>query len=85
MIKAIRPRRAKASFNPPKKAKQPFGYGFYTTVHRLRHGRSAIRLSPKGYRYDPLRAWETAVGITPRRKSLAARARARKRTSRRLR
>lgn len=47
--------------------RKPTGYGLYTAIHKWRHGAKAIRLSPRGYRHDPLRAYEIALGLKPRR------------------
>jgi len=64
--------------------KPPVGYGLYKVVHRLRWG-STVMLSPRGYRHAPLRAWETAIGLRPRKQSLVGKVRRRYRTARGIR
>lgn len=44
---------------------QPMGYGLYNFIHKMRHP-GVVRLSERGYAADPLRAYETALGLKPR-------------------
>ncbi len=42
---------------------EPFGYGFYTQLLRLRTGEKTVALSPELYERDPLKAFELALGL----------------------
>lgn len=48
-----------------RRRKQPRGFGLYRFVHRVRHP-GVVRLTAKGYRRDPWRAFRTALGLHPR-------------------
>lgn len=52
--------------NGRKKVKLPRGYRVYRAIHRFRYPR-VTTLTPKAYRYAPIRAFETALGIRPRK------------------
>lgn len=54
--------------------KPPVGYGLYRLVHRIRHP-GVVHLTRRGYGHAPLRAWETAVGLRPRKMITAVRRR----------
>lgn len=72
------PKRKTGTVRKAISSRKPFGYGLYTTVHRWRHGAGATRLSPKGYKHSPTRAWEIALGVRPGAKSTVTRLRKRK-------
>lgn len=56
---------------------EPFGYGFYTQLLRLRAGEKAVTLSPELYGRDPLRAFEIALGLKPKERGAVGTARTR--------
>lgn len=61
----------------PGKRKQPAGFGLYKLVHRVLHP-GVTRLTARSYRSQPLRAWETALGLGRKRKGVVHKVRARK-------
>ena len=54
------------------------GYRLYKFVHKVRHP-CVVHLTRRAYRRQPLRAWETAVGLGTKRKGVVHTIRARKR------
>ncbi len=51
---------------------EPFGFGFYEQLMKLRWGENAVRLTAKSYSNDPLRAYEIALGIKPAEDSVVS-------------
>jgi len=61
-----------------KKAKPPTGFALYKLVSKLRHP-GVVRLTERAYSHDPLKAWETTLGLGTKRTGVVSKIREKKR------